>query len=264
MIIYKTTNVVNGKIYVGKDTTNNPKYLGSGLILKKAIKKYGVKNFKKEIIECCNSLEELNEREMFWITTLNSVNKKIGYNISNGGDGGDTFSGHDDKTKKKLQIKYSIIQKKNWKSKSYRKKHHDSLKRMWKNPSHKKHMSKMMTGREIKWKKKISNSIKKWHKTNPISAETRRRISEINRIKMTGKELKPISDNIKRQIIKLYQTIGPKLIERQLGVSAYLITKLLKNEGIYRKCQKGIGKTSEKNCSVSRIGNKNPMYKGEA
>ena len=51
MIIYKTTNLVNGKTYVGQDSKNNKKYLGSGKILKSAIKKYGRSSFKKEIIE---------------------------------------------------------------------------------------------------------------------------------------------------------------------------------------------------------------------
>lgn len=40
MIIYKTTNLINNKIYIGQDKNNNPKYLGSGDLLKKAIKKY--------------------------------------------------------------------------------------------------------------------------------------------------------------------------------------------------------------------------------
>ena len=90
MIIYKTTNIVNQKFYVGKDTHNNPNYYGSGKRLKLAIQKYGLENFKKEILETCESLERLNEREKFWIKELNAIND--GYNISLGGDGGDTIS----------------------------------------------------------------------------------------------------------------------------------------------------------------------------
>ena len=41
MVIYKTTNMINGKIYIGQDIKNNPKYLGSGKILKLSIRKYG-------------------------------------------------------------------------------------------------------------------------------------------------------------------------------------------------------------------------------
>lgn len=49
MIIYKTINIINNKIYIGRDMHNNPNYLGSGYILSKAIKKYNKENFKKEL-----------------------------------------------------------------------------------------------------------------------------------------------------------------------------------------------------------------------
>jgi len=88
MIIYKTTNLVNGKFYIGKDEKNNPNYLGSGKILKIAIKKYGTENFKKEILEECNNKKELNEKEKYWITTLSATT--LGYNIAEGGTGGKT------------------------------------------------------------------------------------------------------------------------------------------------------------------------------
>lgn len=87
MIIYKTTNQINGKIYIGKDGNNNKYYYGSGVYLQKAIKKYGRQNFKKEILEYC-TVENINEREVYWIKKLNSINRKIGYNITNGGTGG--------------------------------------------------------------------------------------------------------------------------------------------------------------------------------
>jgi len=93
MIIYKTTNLINGKFYVGKDSKNLPYYLGSGKALKFAIKKYGIENFKKEILEECFSLNELNEREKFWIDELDAI--RNGYNMTDGGTGGDTWSNSD-------------------------------------------------------------------------------------------------------------------------------------------------------------------------
>jgi len=92
MIIYKTRNKINGKIYIGQDSYDNPLYLGSGVLLNRAILKYGIENFEKEILEKCDTQEKLNEREIFWIKTLNSQNPQIGYNISRGGSGGDTIS----------------------------------------------------------------------------------------------------------------------------------------------------------------------------
>jgi group I intron endonuclease len=90
MIIYKTTNLVNGKIYIGKDKNNNPSYLGSGKILKLAIKKYGKENFTKETIEECLTEEIWLLREKYWIKHFDSI--KTGYNIAEGGQGGDTIS----------------------------------------------------------------------------------------------------------------------------------------------------------------------------
>jgi len=95
-IIYKTTNIANGKIYVGKDKNNNPNYLGSGVILEQAIEKYGRQSFQKEVLEECDD-NIVDSREIYWIAKLNSTNNKIGYNITNGGTGGDTTTYHPDK-----------------------------------------------------------------------------------------------------------------------------------------------------------------------
>jgi len=48
--IYKTTNLINGKIYIGQSFKHNCKYLGSGIFLKRAIKKYGIENFRRNRI----------------------------------------------------------------------------------------------------------------------------------------------------------------------------------------------------------------------
>lgn len=89
MRIYKTTNKVNGKIYIGQTSKNeNSEYLGSGLIIKRAIKKYGENNFTITVIERCSCQKQLNKREIFWISFYDSTNKKIGYNVSKGGNGG--------------------------------------------------------------------------------------------------------------------------------------------------------------------------------
>jgi group I intron endonuclease len=103
MIIYKTINLINNKIYVGKLVSNNEHYYGSGKLIQNAIKKYGIENFKKEILEECETKEQLSEREKFWIKKLNSI-RPNGYNISAGGDGGDTFTNDPDKEKRRKKI----------------------------------------------------------------------------------------------------------------------------------------------------------------
>ena len=65
MVIYKTTNLINGKYYIGKDIHNNPKYLGSGIALRKAIEKGVVEvieqGVKKELWEF-KKIEEVKLR----------------------------------------------------------------------------------------------------------------------------------------------------------------------------------------------------------
>lgn len=95
--IYKTTNTVTGRIYVGKSKLNDPSYLGSGMILKQAISKYGESVFSKEILEECDEAD-VDAREKYWISELKSYDRRIGYNIALGGAGGDTTSHHPDKT----------------------------------------------------------------------------------------------------------------------------------------------------------------------
>lgn len=97
MYIYKTVCKSNNKIYIGKcirSINASKRYIGSGVLLKAAIYKYGIENFEKHIIEECNSIEQLNLKEKYWITYFNSTNKDIGYNIAVGGNGGDTISNH--------------------------------------------------------------------------------------------------------------------------------------------------------------------------
>ena len=95
--VYMTTNLINNKKYIGKRTCKcdiqSDKYLGSGKILKQAIVKYGIENFKKEILEICQSKNECNEAEKYWIQYFNAVDDDNFYNIATGGDGGDTYSG---------------------------------------------------------------------------------------------------------------------------------------------------------------------------
>ncbi|MDD4389705.1 MAG: GIY-YIG nuclease family protein [Eubacteriales bacterium] len=99
MYIYKTRNKINGKIYIGKSEKLYEKsimYLGSGIKLLHAIKKYGKISFEKELLCTCSSISELNEKEKYYIAFYNSTNDNIGYNIAPGGEGGDLYTNHPD------------------------------------------------------------------------------------------------------------------------------------------------------------------------
>ncbi len=86
-IIYKTTNNINGKIYIGKSEKNDPNYLGSGKIIRQAIKRYGKENFTRKDIDIAFSKQELNEKEIYWVDFYDARNPEIGYNIAPGGKG---------------------------------------------------------------------------------------------------------------------------------------------------------------------------------
>lgn len=81
MVIYKTTCLVNGKIYIGQNKRNITSYLGSGVALLESINKYGKGNFKKEILRKCKNQKELDFFEEYYIKKFDSTNKNIGYNI---------------------------------------------------------------------------------------------------------------------------------------------------------------------------------------
>lgn len=87
--VYKITNLLNGKIYVGIHKTNNLEdgYMGSGINIKKAIRKYGVSNFKKEYLAIFDKPEEMYEMESFIVSEEFTSNNET-YNISLGGNGG--------------------------------------------------------------------------------------------------------------------------------------------------------------------------------
>ncbi len=85
--IYITTNLINGKKYIGQKIFDRhwKNYLGSGKKLKYAIKKYGKENFIREIIAIAYSKEELNNLEIVIINSHNAVVDDSYYNIAYGG-----------------------------------------------------------------------------------------------------------------------------------------------------------------------------------
>lgn len=110
MYIYKTTNIINNKFYFGKSEFNsneNPEYLGSGILLNKAIKKYGKENFKKEIIEDnIKCTEQLNKLEKYYIS--NNINENC-YNLAEGGNGGNTIKHFSKERLKQFKEKMSEV-----------------------------------------------------------------------------------------------------------------------------------------------------------
>lgn len=100
--IYKITNIVNGKIYIGKtEETVEIRFAGhlsavrvgkKQTRLYSAIKSYGIEKFIVEEIDSADSRSELNEKEIYWISKYDSSNPDIGYNMTSGGTGGKVWS----------------------------------------------------------------------------------------------------------------------------------------------------------------------------
>jgi hypothetical protein len=91
--VYKTTNLVNEKIYIGVHSTKNidDGYLGSGKRLNDAIKCYGSENFRREVLEFFETREEAYRNEAKLVTT-DFVKREDNYNITEGGYGVRTHS----------------------------------------------------------------------------------------------------------------------------------------------------------------------------
>lgn len=130
--VYKTTNLLNGRFYIGKSSKVNSNYLGSGKLITKAIKKYGVDNFRREILENCDLLEELEKAELFHLNNNLDCFVPKGYNILHGSNGGDTLTNHPDIEIIKRKMRLARIGKcEGEKNPMYNRKHKpESIKKM--------------------------------------------------------------------------------------------------------------------------------------
>jgi len=116
--LYKTTNLKNGKYYLGMHSTSNldDGYLGSGDRLKRSIRKYGKENFKFEILEFFESREDLSNAEKKLITE-NDLKDPMCMNLRLGGKGGLIDKEHH----KKMCLGASNWLKEKWKDEKYKK-----------------------------------------------------------------------------------------------------------------------------------------------
>lgn len=181
--VYLTTNLVNGKQYVGQHLSNgfDVNYKGSGTYINNAINKYGWDNFNCEIICWCSNQTQLNEAEDNYIKLLNTMVPN-GYNLKGGGSHG------------KYSEESCNKMSKTRKGKKLSKQHCKSI-----SESHIGHTVSEETRR------KISES----NKGKKIREETRKKMSEAQKIR----KHKPLSEETKQKISKANK--GYKLTEEQ-------------------------------------------------
>lgn len=118
--IYKITNIKTGKVYIGKTTRSlndrlqghiNSADRGDNFKLSRAIRKYGKENFIIEPIDVAYNRDELNEKEVYYIKKYNSL--EDGYNMTIGGEGGNTYIDKSDEEMKAISEKISAALRKN-------------------------------------------------------------------------------------------------------------------------------------------------------
>jgi group I intron endonuclease len=114
--IYKATNIINGKIYIGQTVQKLEARINrhirdskssSIMYFHRALIKYGQDKFTWEIIDNAKTINELNQKEVYWINYYNSNNEEYGYNCNSGG--GNAIP--NDKTKERLSIAWKNSEK---------------------------------------------------------------------------------------------------------------------------------------------------------
>lgn len=184
--IYETTNLINSKKYIGQKTSNmflDKEYLGSGKFIKRAIEKYGKENFKVRLIEECNSKEDLDNREIYWINYYNAVKSKEYYNISKGGEHWNLSSEYIAETNRKYQsnkIKGRICINRNY----------DEEKLIWPNELDLYIKDGWVRGRSQKSKDSISIKTKNAMKNYKFTVEQRYKMGSTNRGRSLSEETK--------------------------------------------------------------------------
>lgn len=200
--IYRITNKVNGKTYIGQHKYKklNDKYMGSGKILKLAQKKYGVNNFEKEILEFdIPNVDLSNDWEQMYIL-FERVKGKAEYNIANGGGGSPGVIGY-------------------WCGKHL-------------TEEHKKKISEAHKGKCLseEAKKKLSET-NKGKKHSSLSEETKTKISEKNKGKLGFWKGKYLSEEHRKKLSEAHKG----QITWNKGQKGLLHWKLVDGKRVYYK-----------------------------
>lgn len=214
MIVYKITNKVTGKVYIGKTVQTLEKRIkghkwysgqGSNTKLYNSVNKHGWKNFQAEIVEQVESEELLIEREKYWINKLNSIEE--GLNTVEGGEGGDRSEFIDYKNRKDIYTD------------ELREKRRQQL--LNNNPNNmpgvreKISKSKMGHKKSKQWVQKIVDSKKK-------SGFTWQGENNPNHVEVTEDQKRIISENMDKVKTK-------KELVNLTGLSYFMVNKVIKN-----------------------------------
>lgn len=183
--IYRITNIINGKTYIGQHKYKdlNDSYMGSGILLRKAYRKYGIENFTKEILYSNIQYKETaDDVERFAIAKERAIGKAQ-YNIANGGQGGNL--GEEVNRKRAESEKGRIGPNRGKKmSEEIKKKISESLKGR-PSPMRGKHLSDE-TRRKLSY---VHKGRCAWNKGKHRSDETKKKISEAQKGKPKNRKV---------------------------------------------------------------------------
>ena len=179
-ILYETTNLINGKKYIGihKTLKLDDGYLGSGIAFLNAVEKYGKENFRRDILEFCSSYEELIEKEKIYVND-EWVKDHSNYNLKTGGQSSGILSQESkDKISETLKIRYrngeiKVIKPENynpWNKGKFGVYSDDTLQKMSESRKGKEPWNKDMKGKQVAWNKGLE--------TGPQSEDSKKKKSE--------------------------------------------------------------------------------------
>ena len=204
--IYRITNLINGKTYIGQHKYKklDDDYMGSGVLIKRAIKKHGIENFKKEILYSRIQYKETaDDMERFAIAKERAI-EKAEYNLADGGQGGATPLSEEAKRK------ISEAHKGKPHSEEHKRKISESEKGRKFSEEHKRKISEALKKKANNTGKHLSEEIKRKiseaHKGKPHSEEHNRKVSEA----LKGKHM---SEEAKRKISEARKGKHWKLID---------------------------------------------------
>jgi len=242
--VYITTNLINGKQYVGDHSTNDLKddYLGSGNLFTQKIKQYGKENFKKEILEFFDTKQEAFDGQEKYIKIYESHISQNGYNISSRGGYGVPSSFLDESTKNKIS---------------------ESHKEIWKDSKIRKKLTKVRKGRIVS--EETARKISKANKGRVLSEEWKDNISNGNKGRSSPNKGKKLSEEHKQKISagvkKKFKDNPPNIGKKHSEESKRKMSESRKGSKRNEETKKKMREAWEKRKLTHDIsGEKNPFY----
>jgi group I intron endonuclease len=229
--IYKITNLKNGKFYIGKTSDIERRWKEHlSLAGKKrhpfydAIAHYGAENFIIEVVDKTD-VSLINDLEKKWILETNAI--KLGYNITEGGTGGDTFSNKSDKLKKitREKLRNHILENNPMSNEMIKEKHNILVNAN----EYKQNMSNIVKSRNSEYKKRLSDGIK----LALQSPELRKKWSECKTGNQNGRALGCVIITDLNGNQTKYETA--KEAAKNLVITAHLIREHCRNNTTFKR-----------------------------